>query len=191
MTCVCVCVRQDATLRSRWSFQPQWRPALSRRSSSSNWSTTWAPSRPCPPCHARTLRYTTRAAPSASGDSSREREIVVKWNVKWWRRVTFTRHECWSLWFVSTRGRTWAAWTESLSLLKRPRLCSQVTHINYTLCTMWIWDSLNKPVCVCVCAQEWVVLLRLRFLRVRWTLCCPSSPARERDSELATRNWRL
>ncbi len=42
-----------------------------------------------------------------------------------------------------------------------------------------------------VCVEVWVAFLRRIFLRVRWTLCCPSSPVRERDIACVTRSWRL
>lgn len=118
-------------------------------------------------------------------DCSEGKQGDRKWNVKRWDTYRVSAEAC----DLSTRGRTWAAWTKSLSLLKRPRLCSQVTHTQTThtapCAPETVWINL------CVRAQEWASLLRLSFLRDRWTLCCPSSPARESDSELATRNWSL
>lgn len=56
------------------SSPPLSRPAWSRSRSSWNWSMTWAPSRPCPPCRAPTRRA-RRSAPWKTSQSPSRRPL--------------------------------------------------------------------------------------------------------------------
>lgn len=66
--------RQAATRSCRWSFQLRCGPVQSRRSSSWSWSTTWAPSRPCPLCLAQT-QTGPRSATSGTSQNRSKRPL--------------------------------------------------------------------------------------------------------------------